>query len=193
MGADRNRDGLRRLLRRVFPGANPLRRRTDYFEPIALVFAVLSAVAAIVLATVVAQGELRGRLAQVEREHATRQQVVATVVAEVGSTTAQRSVAVRWGEPPDERFAVVELPTRAPVAGTVPVWLDQGGQPTSPPMTSAQATQAAGLAGAAVLIGSALTVVVLVTIARLWVTRRRLAAWAAEWAIVGPQWRRHAS
>ncbi|MCI2423795.1 hypothetical protein MOQ72_40965 [Saccharopolyspora sp. K220] len=194
MPARRNSSDLRCLVRRIFPGANPLRRRTDYFEPIALLAVVLIAVVTVVLAISMAQAELRSRLIEVEREQVGKHQVVATVVAEVdNATTAHRAVAVRWGQPPDEHFAVVNLPARAPATGTVPVWLDQQGQLTAPPLTRAEATQAAGLAGAGVLIGSALVTTVGLTGARLWVTRRRLAAWAAEWEKVGPQWRNHAS
>lgn len=194
MGADRNSSDLRCLVRRIFPGANPLRRRTDYFEPAALLVVVLIAVVTVVLAISIAQAELRGRLAEVEREHAVKHQVVATVITKVNDGDGvHRSVAVRWGEPPGERFAVIQLPARAPVADTVPVWLDQQGQLTEPPLTRAEATQAAGVAGAGVLIGSALVTTVALTGARLWVTHRRLAAWAAEWEKVGPQWRNHAS
>jgi hypothetical protein len=195
MGAGRNSSDLRCLVRRIFPGANPLRRRTDYFEPAALLVVVLIAVVTVALAITIAQAELRGRLVEVEREQAVKHQVVANVIAEVDGNdrTAHRPVAVRWGEPPDERVAVIQLPARAPVTDTVPVWLDQQGQLTAPPLTRAEATQAAGLAGAGVLIGSALVTIVVLIGARLWVTRRRLAAWAAEWEKVGPQWRKHAS
>ncbi|MEV0086291.1 hypothetical protein [Saccharopolyspora sp. NPDC050642] len=195
MRAGRNGSDLRCLIRRIFPGANPMRRRTDYFEPAALLLVALIAVATVVAALFVAQSELRGRLADVDREQAAKHQVVATVVAELGAGAgnAHRPVAVRWGQSPDERFAVIELPARAPAAGTVPVWLDQQGRPTSPPLTRAEATQAAGMAGASVLLGSALVTTVALMGARLIVTRRRLAAWAAEWEKVGPQWRNHAS
>ncbi|MEU5848986.1 Rv1733c family protein [Saccharopolyspora shandongensis] len=195
MRAGRNGSDLRCLIRRIFPGANPLRRRTDYFEPVALLLVALIAVATVVAALFVAQSELRGRLADVDREQAAKHQVVATVVAELGDAagTAHRPVAVRWGQAPDEHFAVIQLPARAPAAGTVPVWLDQQGQPTSPPLTRAEATQAAGMAGASVLLGSALFTTVALMGARLIVTRTRLAAWAAEWEKVGPQWRNHAS
>ncbi|MGP4017945.1 Rv1733c family protein [Saccharopolyspora sp. 5N708] len=194
MPARRNSSDLRRLARRIFPGANPLRRRTDYFELIALLAVVLIAVIAVALAISTAQAELRGRLIEVDREQAGKHQVVATVLAEVDSaSTTHRTVAVRWGQPPDEHFAVVNLPPRAPATNTVPVWLDQQGQLTAPPLTRGEATQAAGLAGAGVLIGAVLVTVVGLTGARLWVARRRLAAWAAEWERVGPQWRNHAS
>ncbi|MEV0697743.1 hypothetical protein AB0I53_07460 [Saccharopolyspora sp. NPDC050389] len=195
MGAGRNSSDLRCLIRRIFPGANPLRRRTDYFEPAALLVVALIAVATVVVALFVSQAEMRDRLGEVDREQAAKHQVVATVVAELGDGggTAHRPVAVRWGQPPDERFAVIELPARAPAAGTVPVWLDQQGQVTAPPLTRAEATQAAGMAGASVLFGSALLTTVVLMGARLIVTRRRLAAWAAEWEKVGPQWRNHAS
>ncbi|MBB5155438.1 Rv1733c family protein [Saccharopolyspora phatthalungensis] len=194
MRADRSSSDLRCLVRRIFPGANPLRRRTDYFEPFALLIVALIAAVTVVVALFIAQAELRDRLIEVEHEQAAKHQVVATIVTEVGDPNAagHRSVAVRWGQPPDERFAVVQLPPRAPVTGTLPVWLDQQGGPTAPPLTRADAAEAAGLAGAGVLVGSAAITSVALVGARLLVTRRRLAAWAAEWEKIGPQWRKHA-
>ncbi|MER7010136.1 hypothetical protein ABT324_01735 [Saccharopolyspora sp. NPDC000359] len=194
MGADRNTSRLRCLVRGAFPGANPLRRRTDLFEPIALVLVVLIAVASAVLAFAVAQGELDRRLVEVEREQLSKHQVVASVVAELpSSTTTHRPVAVRWGQPPDERFAVLDLPARIQASGTLPVWLDERGQPTVPPLTRGAATQAAGLAGAGVLLGSGLGTTLALLAARAWVQHRRLVAWEEEWAEVEPQWRNHAS
>ncbi|KAA5832622.1 hypothetical protein ABT337_13465 [Saccharopolyspora hirsuta] len=194
MGADRNTSGLRCLIRRAFPGANPLRRRTDLFEPIALLLVVLIAVVTAVLAFAAAQGELNRRLAVVEHEQLSKHQVVVSVVAELpSSTTTHRPVAVRWGQPPDEHFAVLDLPARVPAAGTLPVWLDERGQLTDPPLTRGEATQAAGLAGAGVLLGSAMCTTLALLASRAWVQHRRLVAWEAEWAKVEPQWRNHAS
>ncbi|MDA3629547.1 hypothetical protein [Saccharopolyspora oryzae] len=194
MGADRNTSGLRCLVRRLFPGANPLRRRTDLFEPIALLLAVLVVAAAAVVALLVARDELNNRLAVVEQEQATRHQVVASVVAELpSSATGHRPVAVHWGQPPADRFAVVDLPARAPAAGTLPIWVDDQDRLVAPPLTGGEAAQAAGLAGAGVLLGAALMTTLGLLGARAWVTHRRLEAWAAEWEKVEPQWRNHTS
>ncbi|GAA4860637.1 hypothetical protein GCM10025787_51780 [Saccharopolyspora rosea] len=193
MRAGRNCTPLRCLVRRVWPGANPMRRPTDWFEPVALLIIVLVGVVTVVFAVGTAQSELRDRMGQVQVEQSTRHQVQASVVAQVsGEGTATRSVAVRWGQPPDEHFAVVDVPSRTPPNGTVPVWLDQRGRLVAPPMTPGEATQAAGIAGAGVLVGSAVGTLLLFALARWVVVRRRLAAWAAEWEEVGPQWRNHA-
>lgn len=194
MGADRNTSGLRCLIRRAFPGANPLRRRTDLFEPIALLLVVLIAAAAAVLAFSVAQNELTARLAVVQQEQTSRHQVVASVIAELpGSAPGHRPVTVHWGQPPDDHFGVLDLPNRVPAAGTIPVWLDDRGQLTGPPLTRGDATQAAGLAGAGVLLGSALVTTLALLISRAWIQHRRLLAWEAEWAKVEPQWRNQTS
>ncbi|RKT85824.1 hypothetical protein SAMN05421805_1011324 [Saccharopolyspora antimicrobica] len=194
MGADRNTSGLRCLIRRAFPGANPLRRRTDLFEPIAVLLVVLIAAVTAVVAFSVSQNELNTRLAAVEREQASRHQVVATVVAELPSgTTSHRPVAVRWGQPPDERFAVLDLPARVRAAGSIPVWLDDRGQLTGPPLTRSDATEAAGLAGAGVLLGSALATTLALLLSRAWIQHRRMLAWEAEWAEVEPRWRHRTS
>ncbi|GAA4619533.1 Rv1733c family protein [Saccharopolyspora hordei] len=194
MGADRRTSGLRCLIRKAFPGANPLRRRTDLFEPIALLFVVLVVALTAVQACVVAQQELDRRLAVVQHEQATKHQVVASVVDELpGKTARQRPVVVKWGEPPEERSAVVQLPSAVPATGPLQVWVDDRQRVTTPPLTRAEATQAAGVAGASVVLGSALVTTLLLLGARAWVQHRRLLAWEVEWARVEPQWRDHAS
>lgn len=193
MWADGNDSACRRVLRSVWPGANPLRRRTDWFEPCALVGVLLAVVVAVILSITTAEAVLRTHLDEVRVEQATRHQVVATVEGQVEEQGAMtRSVTVRWGLPPDPpRSATVRVPASAELGVTLPIWLGSDGQPVPPPKTRADATEASGTAGAGALLGCSIITAMVFGAARWWVGRRRLAAWEAEWAWVGPQWRNH--
>ncbi|GAB2666220.1 hypothetical protein GCM10027271_26790 [Saccharopolyspora gloriosae] len=184
---------LARLRRGVWPGANPLRRRTDLFEPIALLVVLVAAVVVLIASFVASQAVLRDHLAQVNAEHADRHQVSAKVLAEVpGESAVVRSIRVGWGAPPGpQHVAVIEVPTGQQLADAVPIWVDPRDTPVPPPRTRSEATQAAGTAGAGILLGSGLVLGGLFTGARWYVGKRRLAAWEAEWAQVGPRWRHH--
>ncbi|GAA4886933.1 Rv1733c family protein [Saccharopolyspora cebuensis] len=181
--------GLERLVRRIWPGSNPLRRRTDRFEPIALVAVLLLAAIAVGAAAGVAEQQRSSGMRQAERERAVRRQVVADVAEVRSAGTLERSVTVRWGRPPDERVATVEIPAEAGIPASLPLWLDERGRVTAPPLSAAEVARGAGLAGAAVLLGSASVTALLYAGARWWVLRRRLAAWDAEWREIEPRWR----
>ncbi|GAA3355461.1 MULTISPECIES: hypothetical protein [Saccharopolyspora] len=183
---------LARLRRGVWPGANPLRRRTDLFEPVALLVLSAAAVVVLICSFVASQAVLRDHLGQVNAERAQRHEVTARVLSDVpGQDSAVvRSVAVGWGPEP-QRVAVVEVPTGTRLADTLQIWVDPQGRPVPPPRTRSEATQAAGTAGAAVLLGSGLVLGGLFAAARWYVGRRRLAAWEQEWAEIGPRWRHH--
>ncbi|WP_344678320.1 Rv1733c family protein [Saccharopolyspora taberi] len=167
-----------------------MRRRTDWFEPCALLGVVLVVVLAVVLALTASQAVLADRLAAVQREEADRRPVAATVLADVREPGSDsRSVAVRWGEPPDEHFAVIRLPAQARPGPTLPIWLGPDGRLAPPPATRAGATQAAGTTGATVLLGSLALVGAGYGLARWLVVRKRLAAWGEEWEWIEPRWR----
>ena len=185
--------GLTRLLRRVWPGANPLRRRTDLFEPAALLVVLVLTAVAVVAALLVSQSVLHSHLAEVRAEQASRHAVQARVLAHLKSDDpVTRPVAAGWSpSPQQERFAVVEAPVNGPLPAELPIWVDREDRPVPPPRPPAEATQAAGTAGAGVLIGSVLGLSVLYGGARWVVRRQRLAAWEAEWAQVGPKWRHY--
>ena len=183
---------LARLRRGVWPGANPLRRRTDLFEPVALLVLSVAAMAVLLCSFVASQAVLRDHLAQVNTEHADRHQVTARVLSDVPGDDAAvvRSVAVGWGAEA-EHVAVIEVPTGTQLADSVPIWVDPQDRPVPPPRTRSEATQAAGTAGAAVLLGSGAVLGGLFAAVRWYVIKRRLAAWEEEWAKIGPHWRHH--
>jgi hypothetical protein len=70
------------------------------------------------------------------------------------------------------------------------VWVDATGRPTDPPLRRYQVRGQAVLA--AVLAPVVLGLILLCTgqLAHAMLTRRRLAAWEADWRATGPQWSR---
>lgn len=186
-------DFLARLRRRVWPGSNPLRRRTDLFEPVALLIASLLGIAALVVGFAVAQTVLQDRVAEVRTEQASRHQEQVRVLADLkGDDPISRTVAVGWEpQPGDRRFAVIEVPLDGPLPETMSIWVDREQHPMPPPRTPSEATQAAGTVGAGVILCSAFGIAVLYGGASWCVHHRRLAAWEAEWAQVGPKWRHY--
>jgi len=194
MGAGPVSEGvLARLKRRVWPGANPLRRRTDLFEPVALLVVALLGAVALVAAGMVGQAVLADRKAEVEAEQAARHQEPVRVLADLkGDDPTSRAVAVGWEPAPGDRhYAVVEVPINGPLPAEMSIWVDHDQRPVPPPRTPSEAAQAAGTAGAGVLLGSAVGTGLLYSGARWYVRRRRLAAWEAEWSQVGPKWRHY--
>jgi hypothetical protein len=95
----------------------------------------------------------------------------------------------RWTAPDggSRRGYVVAL-SGTQAGRTVPIWVDQAGQLTGPPLQPRQVTGQAVLAmvaapltlGAFLLCAGALGIQA--------VDRRRLAAWDAEWRATGPRW-----
>ena len=74
-------------------------------------------------------------------------------------------------------FTVVEVPINGPLPAEMSIWVDHDQRPVPPPRTPSEAAQAAGTAGAGVLLGSAVGTGLLYSGARWYVRRRRLAAW----------------
>lgn len=182
---------VRRLVRRVWPGRNPLRRRTDWFETWAFLTVLVVAGVSMLLAISTSQGVLRDELAKVQREQASRHEVTATVISRVEDRgSSEPAVVVRWGEPQHESFGVARTSASVRPADTIPVWVNHENRLVPQPTTPSAANQTASVAGASVLLGSTLVTAACYGAARWWVTRRRLAAWGAEWEWVGPQWRR---
>ncbi|MHA6800883.1 Rv1733c family protein [Bounagaea algeriensis] len=189
MAAGRTPFGLRSLFRGVRERANPLWRGTDWFEPLAVAVLVVFLLGGFAAAMLVGQLELSRRIDQVRAEQREKDEVSATVVARAPQNRGTDTVAVRLGEGGDARFAIVDVPSSAASRPEVPLWVDRSGEITSPPMTEGDAFQAAGVTGAFVVVGFAVTGAAGYGAARWCVTRRRLRAWEAEWEKVEPHWR----
>jgi hypothetical protein len=183
-----------RLARRLGLDGNPLRRRTD---KIAVCLAALL-VAVFLIGTPVVSIAATGWVSRVAaaQQQATRAwRLVPAVVQKAASPPdawelyGYSWVPARWTAP-DGKARAGQIPVSVAVAAgqTVQVWVDAAGTPTGPPPNrdAVEFDEAAAAAVAVAMLGGAL---VCLGCAGQWVLhRRRLAAWEAAWAAVGPQW-----
>jgi hypothetical protein len=73
---------------------------------------------------------------------------------------------------------------------TVRLWVNTTGSPTGPPMNHRQVVANEVTAAAAASATLGIMLLFLAWAGRRVLDRRRLAAWEAAWAAVGPQWTR---
>ncbi|MGH3170412.1 MAG: Rv1733c family protein [Trebonia sp.] len=189
---------LRRAIRGTRPDRNPLRRRSDRVEVYVLAGSLAVAIAVTPFAAHLA-GEAGHAAAQnAERnELASSHEVKAVVLQSVGGTPSDYSfdsvypAEVRWSSPGGhDRTGQVAMPAGTRKGATVDVWVDTAGQLTSPPLNAGQVAGQADLASAGAIAGIALLYLCESVLVRQLATRRRLAAWDAEWAVTGPAWNR---
>ncbi|MET9392900.1 hypothetical protein ABZY20_21305 [Streptomyces sp. NPDC006624] len=166
--------------------SNPLRRRVDVVEA----WVVLAGWVCALLGGAVAGLAAAGAVGQaVERQRAGSHEVRAVLVRDAPGPSPDRAAsdqrvwgAVRWTAPDGSVHRDrARVPPRAPAGSTIPVWVDRGGDPTSPPVSDGEAWLHTGMGGAlagafagGVLLGAA-------RLARLGLDRLRMAQWDAEW------------
>lgn len=138
--------------------ANPLLRRSDRFEAMAVVLAAAVALLAIPVVMMVAAGIHAERLDEISH----RAQTLRTVDAVALSNSAtpvrpgpQVSVQVEWSEGTSTRVEMVRVSKTVNAGDTVPVWLTADGRTTAPPAEPADAMGEAIIAALAMycLIG----------------------------------------
>jgi hypothetical protein len=185
-----------RLKRRLGLDGNPLRRRTDKIAAcLAVVLVAVFSIGALVVS--MAAVSWVGRAAAAEQWAARSWRLVPAVAQRAAPAPAASQlnghtwVPARWTAP-DGQARAGQIPVRVAVAAGQPVglWVNAAGTPTGPPPNRGAVVpdEAAAATVAVVVLAS-----VLLCLARAgrWVLdRRRLAAWEAAWATVGPQWTR---
>jgi hypothetical protein len=179
-----------------WPGRNPLRRRCDRAEAALVTVLVAGFLAGALLIALAAgrqaqHGGPRPGHARLARWH--------QVPAVLRTATIHRwapSPAPAWAQwtAPDgvKHTGQVLAPAGFPAGAVVTVWVDAAGRLASPPTQSARH-------GSRALADGMVAVLILAEL--LWgaglaahgvADRRRLAAWGAEWRVIGPKWSGHA-
>jgi hypothetical protein len=186
-----------RLSRRLGLDGNPMRRRTDKIAACgaALLLAVFL-IGAPLLSAVAAHWAGRSGTAQLRAERSWHQ-VPAVLLqatsapAATGGVLAYPLVPARWTAP-DGRARTGRIPvsTRLAVGQTVPLWVDAAGSPTGSPLNHRQVVADEATTAAAASAALGIILLCLAGAGRRVLDRRRLAAWEAAWAAVGPQWTR---
>ena len=192
---------LARLARQMGLCRNPLRRRTDRIEAwisaaLLAVFLIGAPLSCTSIGRWMYQGGLREQRAQ-QSWHRTPAVLLQTAPALPSyqyrlSWRNTAAVPARWSGPDgQQRSGEVPAPLGSRAGQRVQVWVDGSGRPTGPPLLGSDLTRR--VIGAEVLAAVALGVLLfsLACSARWLLNRRRLAAWEAAWASIGPRWTRH--
>ena len=189
---------LGRLVRGLRPDRNPLRRTSDRVESYLLAGLLVAALAGAPFAAQAAShaayaGALRAEQAQL----ATRHQVRATLTGPAGNNnstytlSAEVPVQAAWTTPAGERrTADILALAGTPKGAAVMVWTDAQGNLSSPPLQPSQVAGQGDVAALGAIVAVAALYLCATGIVRSVMYRRRMAAWAADWAVTAPTWNR---
>jgi hypothetical protein len=186
-----------RLVRGFLPDRNPLRRACDRVETFLLAGLFATAVAAAPFAAQAAShaahsGAVRAQQAQLAARH----QVPAVLTQGAGLSVgaylgALIPVQATWTSVTGVKHAGQIMATAGSAKGSVViVWTDAAGNLTNPPL---QPTQVAGqgyMAALGAIVGVGVVYLCATVIMLRVLNRRRMAAWAADWAVTAPAWNR---
>jgi hypothetical protein len=175
---------------------NPLRRRVDDVENaimtcLVVLFLVAAPLLSILtghLADAAGLREQRAEQSWHQVQAVLEQSAAAGMIGQDGGWGASW-VDARWVLPDGTpRTGLIAVGLTARAGQRVPVWLTGSGQLTHPPLSRAEVLD--GMANA--IIATIAAVGALLALAgagtRMAISRRRMASWAREWAITGPQW-----
>ena len=184
-----------RLARRLGLDGNPLRRRID---KIAAGLAALLMAVFLISAPMLSMAAARwtGHAAATAQRAARFWSQVPAVLLRgapltAGSEFGPSWVPARWTAPDGhERAGTIPISTRMAAGRTVRLWVDAAGSPTGPPPRYGALVASEALTAAVATVALGIVLLWLAWAARWLVDRRRLAAWEAAWAAVGPQWTR---
>ncbi|MBK1782786.1 Rv1733c family protein [Prauserella cavernicola] len=187
---------LTRLLRRLFPGRNPLARSSDRVEGAVLLLALLIPLVAVPFAVTLGSDAYarESRVAAVEAT--TRHETTAVLLADATITEpgaysgGRQTVTVRgeWRLPNgNHRTGRVVADVGLRKGSHVPVWLDRSGQRVDAPRTATMVTWNAIAVAITVWLG-----IVVVSALGFWgvrvlLDRARWLRWQREWHLVDQQ------
>lgn len=142
---------LSRAMSRVV-STNPLVRRSDRIEAVAVVIAAAIAMVAIPVVMLFAVGVHSERIDEISHRAETLRSVDAVAVSSTATPVRpgpQSTVSVQWQEGTSTRTETIRVAHTVEVGEKVPVWLTANGRPTTPPAQPADATGEAIVAGLA--------------------------------------------
>jgi hypothetical protein len=181
------------LWRELRLDGNPLRRPCDRTEAFVLACLLSALFIMVPLAAAIAGTQAYGAGLRAERaERAGWRQDSAVLLATAPApdySGYEAPVRARWTAPDGARRAGdIAAPPGTRAGRTVLLWVDASGQPTGRPLQPAQVTGQA-IDAAAMAATAAFSALLCAGVLGRWVLfTRRLAAWDAEWRVVGPRW-----
>jgi hypothetical protein len=186
-----------RIARKLGLDGNPLRRRTDKTAAglVALLVAVFLIGAPFL--SVAAAGWAGHHGAAGLRAGRSWHQVSAVLLrgaptpSATGGVLRSYQVLARWTTP-DGRPRTGRIPVSAGLAAgrTVRLWVDPAGSPAGFPLNHRLMVADEAIAAAIATVALGIVLLCLAWAGRWVLDRRRLAAWEAAWAAVGPHWTR---
>jgi hypothetical protein len=192
---------LARLVRWLGFDRNPLRRGTDRIEAALRLVLMITLVAAVPAAAVMAgQRADHSALNRAHAQQAADRWVNAVLIQQApatGSPDPYTSVQTAWAlarwQPPGlpPRTGEVLATAGAHKGSSVRTWIDASGAVTDPPLDHREITGDVCIAVIATCLVSGLVLLALSTLVRRVLDRRRLSAWDAEWRASGPLWSGH--
>lgn len=189
---------LRHLLANRTRGCarNPLRRPIDDVETaimtgLVLLFLVVAPVLCIVTGRLADAAGLREQSAESSWRQVTAvlQQSAAQGLAGQDATWGAAWVKATWHAPggqPESGIIAVGLTAKA--EQRVTIWVTESGQVTHPPLSHGEVLDGIANAAMATAAGVAALFAIAGAVIRAGVNRRRMAAWARDWDVVGPRW-----
>ncbi|TDE57002.1 hypothetical protein E1295_09200 [Nonomuraea mesophila] len=192
------RDSVMRQVRRYRFDRNPLRRRSDRLESLALLVAVLLVLLSAWPAVAA------GRQAYQGAESAGtggRLQVDATLLADApvsptsfGAMSRGGPVDARWTMPSGQKHTgQVRAPALAKSGTTVRIWVDETGRPALPPPSALEVRITGVVTGLLVMLGAVSAVLIALAAFRWLVDRVRYRAWEDAWSLADERRRRRRS
>jgi hypothetical protein len=189
---------LSRLVRRVFPGRNPLAMLGDRIEGAVLALGVVVALVAVPVTGAIGSEIYATHESRVAAEQKSRAQVDAVLVEDApllsgaagSEAVVETTEAMATWRSPDgrEREGAVRAPYGAEAGTTLRIWVDLSGEPTEPPMTN-QGAAFNAIFSALLLWGLiAGAMALLFGLVRLANMRIRLRWWQLEWKLTAPDW-----
>ena len=187
----------RRLVRGFLPDRNPLRRACDRVETFLLAGLFAAAVVAAPFAAQAAShAAYAGATRAQQAQQAARHQVPAVLTQDAGSTVSAylgslTPVQATWTSVTGVKHAGQIMATAGSAKGsTVIVWTDAAGNLTNPPLQPSQVTGQGYMAALGAIVGVGAVYLCATVMMRRVLNRRRLAAWAADWAVTARAWNR---
>lgn len=189
---------MTRLVHQAFPHRNELATTGDRIEGVLLALGVAVSLLAVPVAAATGSETYANDRARVAVEHVSKQHVDAFLIenapitigsTERGGVVEPAPVLARWRlRDGSTREGVVQAHYDAKAGATVPVWIDESGGVTDPPMTNSGAAVNGIIL--AFLLWSAVTgaMALLYVATRFTHTRIRLHQWANEWQRIAPDW-----
>jgi hypothetical protein len=175
---------------------NPLRRRIDEVETaivtgIVVLFVIAAPLLCIMTGRIADAAGLREQAAERAWHPA---QAVLEQNASDGLTSQDGAwgaawVKARWDAPAGkQRTGFIAVDLNAKAGQRVSIWVTGSGQVTHPPLSHDEVLDGIANAVLATVVGVAVLLGIAAAAAKTAVHRRRMAAWARAWEVIGPRW-----